>query len=54
MKMTLIPQAAAAVLVLILTLCLQRAGVAGLIEWLRSVTAEGAPNLVRFALLYWW
>jgi voltage-gated potassium channel len=42
MKMTLIPQAAAAVLLLILTLCLQCAGVAVLIEWLRSVTAKDA------------
>jgi voltage-gated potassium channel len=39
--MTLIFQAAAAVLLLILTLCLQCAGVAALIEWLTSVTAKG-------------
>jgi voltage-gated potassium channel len=45
MKMTLIPQAAAAVLLLVLTLCLQCAGVAALIEWLRSVTATGAKEL---------
>ena len=40
--MTLISQAAAGVLLLILTLCLQCAGVAALIEWLRSVTVKGA------------
>ena len=39
--MILIPQAAATVLLLILTLCLQSAGVATLIEWLRSVTVRG-------------
>src|SRR3984893_5625534 len=52
MKMTLIPQAAAAVLLLILTLCLQCAGVAVLIEWLRSVTAKGAKfGPIRSAVL---
>ncbi len=51
--MTLIPQAAAAVLLLILTLCLQCAGVAALIEWLRSVTATGASEFgpIRSAVL---
>jgi len=50
--MTLIPQAAAAVLLLILTLCLQCAGVAALIEWLRSVTAKGAKfGPIRSAVL---
>ena len=50
--MTLIPQAAAAVLLLILTLCLQCAGVAVLIEWLRSVTAKGAEfGPIRSAVL---
>jgi hypothetical protein len=51
--MTLIPQAAAAVLLLILTLCLQCVGVAALIEWLRSVTAKDAQGVgpVRSALL---
>ena len=51
--MTLIPQAAAAVLLLILTLCLQCAGVAALIEWLRSVTAKDAQGFgpVRSAIL---
>ena len=42
--MTLIPQAAAAVLLLILTLCLQCAGVAALIEWLKSATTKGAKD----------
>src|SRR5271166_1351979 len=52
MKMTLIPQAAAAVVLLILTLCLQCAGVATLIEWLRSVTAEGSKfGPIRSAIL---
>jgi hypothetical protein len=50
--MTLIPQAAAAVLLLILTLCLQCAGVGALIEWLRSVTAKGAKSgPIRSAVL---
>jgi voltage-gated potassium channel len=51
MKMTLIPQAAAAVLLLILTLCLQCAGVAVLIEWLRSVTAKAKFGAIRSAVL---
>src|ERR1700730_17385938 len=52
MKMTLIPQAAAAVLLLILTLCLQCAGVAVLIEWLRSVNAKVAKFVpIRSAVL---
>jgi voltage-gated potassium channel len=52
MKMTLIPQAVVAVLLLILTLCLQCAGVAVLIEWLRSVTAKGAKfGPIRSAVL---
>jgi voltage-gated potassium channel len=42
--MTLIPQVAAAIFLLILTLCLQCAGVAALIEWLRSATAKDAPG----------
>jgi len=51
--MTLIPQAAAAVLLLILTLCLQCAGVAALIEWLRSVTAKSPKEFgpIRSAVL---
>ena len=51
--MTLIPQAAAAVLLLVLTLCLQCAGVAALIEWLRRVTAKNAKEFdpIRSALL---
>ena len=53
MKMTLIPQAAAAVLLLVLTLCLQCAGVAALIEWVRRVTAKDAQGFgpVRSAVL---
>src|ERR1700674_911912 len=53
MKMTLIPQASAAALLLILTLCLQCAGVAALVEWLRGVTAKGAQGFgpVRSAVL---
>src|ERR1700674_4407605 len=53
MKMTLIPQASAAVLLLVLTLCLQCAGVAALIEWLRRVTAKDAQGFgpVRSAVL---
>lgn len=50
--MTLIPQAAVAVLLLILTLCLQCAGVATLIEWLRGVTVRGAKfGPIRSAVL---
>src|ERR1700747_3663131 len=52
MKMTLIPGASAAALLLILTLCLQCAGVAALVEWLRGVTAKGqAFGPVRSAVL---
>src|SRR5450631_704176 len=53
MKMTLLPQAAAAVLLLILTLCLQCAGVATLVEWLGGVTTKGAQRFgpVRSAVL---
>jgi voltage-gated potassium channel len=52
MKMILIPQAAATVLLLILTLCLQSAGVATLIEWLRSITVRGAKfGPIRSAVL---
>lgn len=53
MKMTLIPQVSAAVLLLILTLCLQCAGVAALVEWLRGVTAKGGQGFgpVRSAVL---
>ena len=43
-KMTLVPQAAAAVFLLILTLCFQCAGVAALVEWLRGVTAKGGQG----------
>jgi Ion channel len=51
--MTLIPQAAAAVLLLVLTLCLQCAGVAALIEWVRRVTAQDGQRFgpVRSAVL---
>jgi hypothetical protein len=53
MKMTLIPQASVAALLLVLTLCLQCAGVAAIVEWLRSVTAKGGKGLgpVRSAVL---
>src|SRR5450755_2337627 len=53
MKMTLIPQASAAALLLVLTLCLQCAGVAALMEWLRSVTDKGAQGFgpVRSAVV---
>jgi voltage-gated potassium channel len=53
MKMTLIPQASAAILLLVLTLCLQCAGVAALMEWLRRVTAKDAQGFapVRSAVL---
>src|ERR1700747_3682976 len=53
MKMTLIPQASAASLLLVLTLCLQCAGVAALVEWLRGLTARGGQGLgpVRSAVL---
>ncbi len=50
--MTIISQATAAVLLLILTLCLQCAGVAALIEWLRSVAAKDATfGPIRSAVL---
>jgi voltage-gated potassium channel len=51
--MTLIPQAAVAVPLLILTLCLQCAGVAMLVEWLGGVTTKGAQGFgpVRSAVL---
>jgi hypothetical protein len=53
MKMTLIPQASAAALLLVLTLCLQCAGVAALVEWLRGVTTKGGQGFgpVRSAVL---
>jgi voltage-gated potassium channel len=53
MKMTFIHQASAAVLLLVLTLCLQCAGVAALIEWLRSATAKDAQEFgpVRSAVV---
>ena len=53
MKMTLVPHACAAVVLLILTLCLQCAGVAALVEWLRGVTTEGGQGFspVRSAVL---
>src|SRR5271167_3056444 len=53
MKMTLLPQASAAALLLVLTLCLQCAGVAALVEWLRGVTAKGGQGFgpVRSAVL---
>src|SRR5450631_491722 len=54
MKMTLIPQASAAALLLVLTLCLQCAGVAALVEWLRGfTTAKGAQGFgpVRSAVV---
>jgi voltage-gated potassium channel len=51
--MTLIPKAAVAVLLLILTLCLQCVGVAALVEWLRGVTAKDGQGFgpVRSAVL---
>ena len=51
--MTLIPQAAVAAPLLILTLCLQCAGVAMLVEWLGGVTTKGAQGFgpVRSAVL---
>lgn len=51
--MTLLPQAAAAVSLLVLTLCLQCAGVAALIEWLKRVAAQGAKEFgpIRSAAL---
>jgi hypothetical protein len=46
--MTLLQQAGAAVLLVLLTLCLQCAGVATLITWLRSVAARGLHDLRMF------
>lgn len=46
--MTLLQQAGAAVLLVLLTLCLQCAGVAALITWLRSVAARGLHDLRMF------
>lgn len=43
--MTLLHQTSAAVLLVLLTLCLQCAGVAALITWLRSVAARGLHDL---------
>jgi len=53
MKMTLIAQASAAALLLVLTLCLQCAGVAALVEWLRGVTEKDSQLFgpVRSAVL---
>src|ERR1700730_10176494 len=52
-KMTLIPQASAAAVLLVLTLCLQCAGVAALVKWLRGVTAKSPQGIgqVRSAVL---
>jgi hypothetical protein len=41
-------QAGAAVLLVLLTLCLQCAGVAALITWLRRVAARGLHDLRMF------
>jgi len=51
--MALVPQAASAILLLVLTLCLQCAGVAALIEWLRRMTADNAREFgpIRSAVL---
>jgi len=46
--MTLLQQAGAAVLLVLLTLCLQCAGVAALITWLRRVAARGLHDLRMF------
>ena len=46
--MTLLQQAGAAVLLVMLTLCLQCAGVAALINWLRSVAAKDTHDLRMF------
>ena len=43
--MTLLHQTSAAVLLVLLTLCVQCAGVAALITWLRSVAARGLHDL---------
>jgi hypothetical protein len=51
--MTLIPQAAAAVVLLLLTLCLQCVGVAAIIEWLRTASTKYTQRVgpIRSALL---
>src|SRR5271165_6020037 len=46
--MTLLQQAGAAVLLVLITVCLQCAGVAALITWLRSVAARGLHDLRMF------
>ncbi len=46
--MIFLQQAGAAILLVLLTLCLQCAGVAGLITWLRSVAARGLHDLRMF------
>ena len=46
--MIFLQQACAAVLLVLLTLCLQCAGVAALITWLRSVAARGLHDLRMF------
>ncbi len=46
--MIVFQQAGAAVLLVLLTLCLQCAGVAALIAWLRSVAASGLHDLRMF------
>ena len=46
--MTLLQQSVAAVLLVLLTVCLQCAGVAALITWLRSVEARGLHDLRMF------
>ncbi len=46
--MILLQQAGAAVILVLLTLCLQCAGVAALITWLRSVAARGLHDLRMF------
>ncbi len=46
--MTLLQQAGAAVVLVLITLCLQCAGVAALITWLRSVAARGLHDLRMF------
>ena len=46
--MTLLQQAGAAILLVLLTLCLQCAGVAALITWLRSIAARGLHDLRMF------
>jgi len=46
--MMLLQQVGAAVLLVLLTLCLQCAGVAALVTWLRSVAARGLHDLRMF------